>query len=104
MKTPPPFVSLVAPGRWLLKGADHLRAGLAELPVTIGLTGTQITLNFPANADERFAAALASSLRDLGFAFSYGQDWSPSAYLQHLRDHQALSGTFTEISWTAPGE
>ena len=48
-------------------------------------------------------ARLAAQLRDLGIAFSYGRDWSPSEVVQQLRDEGLFKGSFNEISWTRQG-
>ena len=54
-------------------------------------------------SDEK-KAEIFNRLRDMDVYFSYGREWCPSEVFEHLRDAGLLSGKFTMISWTAPGE
>jgi hypothetical protein len=100
-EAPPPFVRNVVPGRWVLSGAEHLMSKLAALPATMTTERDEIFLDFVPGTDEVLAARIAVGLRDLGIAFSDGKDWSPVAYLTHLKKQHLLDGDFTEIYWTA---
>jgi hypothetical protein len=102
----PPYVALITfSGRWYVENAEQLGAELAKLPVKVTSVGERrLALDFP--EDLQFQASLASSLRDLGFAF--GADHkiiSPSDFFASLRDkHQLITGPYTEIGWSGPGK
>ena len=47
---------------------------------------------------------LFQKLRDLGVAFSGGREWCPSEVFEYLRKTGLLSGSYTKISWSGPGD
>jgi hypothetical protein len=99
----PPFVSSVAPGTWVLESAQFLTEELASLNAAVSQDGDRLTLCH-SPSDDSAMAAIAVGLRSLGFYFSDGRDWSPKAYLHHLRDAGLFAGPIPEIYWTAPGK
>ncbi len=100
--TPPPFVSMVAPRKWVPSSAKELIGGLSSIPAAVSAHGETVTLQASGD-DEETAARIAESVRDLGVAFSAGKDWSPAAYIGFLKGKGAVAGQFTEIFWTEPG-
>lgn len=98
----PPFVRSVAPGIWVLEGAEKLVEQLGELDATISVDGGCLVLRH-SPTDDSAMAEMAMRLRALGFYFSDGRDWSPKAYVHHLRDIGLFTGPVSEISWSGPG-
>jgi hypothetical protein len=97
----PPFVSGVAPGTWLLEGAKSFADQLSSLGLNLIADGDQIAASH-SQTDDLTMAQIAIGLRDLGFYFSDGRDWSPKAFLHHLRDAGLLGGAVPVIFWTEP--
>jgi hypothetical protein len=54
--------------------------------------------------NETDKASIFDQLRRLGVCFSRGREWNPAEVFEHLRDLGLISGAFTEIAWTKPGE
>lgn len=102
-RRPPPYVSSAGPELW----AVHAPAGPRLALWSLGLRGFPIfgpmsarhrtPLDFPA------MGRLAMRLRDLGFAFSAGCDWSPAEMVRFLRDEGHVDGDFSEIAWGRDG-
>ncbi|MGE4324038.1 MAG: hypothetical protein AB7E60_13560 [Sphingobium sp.] len=99
----PPFVSGVAPGMWVLKGAKPFADQLTSLGLTLSGDGEQITASH-SYSDDLAMARVATELCALGFYFSDGRDWSPKAFLHHLRDAGLFIGAVPEIYWTKSGK
>jgi hypothetical protein len=45
---------------------------------------------------------LFSILRELGFAFSAGREWSPAEQFEELREKGLLQGKFSCVIWRGP--
>lgn len=100
--TPPPYVRSVAPGLWILKGAYSLLGELQKAPAVVATHDDQISLEAMAKGDEA-GANIAEFLRNLGLPFFADKEWSPIAYVEHLKRKGLISGRFVEIYRTASG-
>ncbi|WKD50705.1 hypothetical protein [Microbulbifer spongiae] len=49
-------------------------------------------------------AELFDKLRTLEVSFSSGKEWCPAEVFEYLREAGLLSGSFTKISWSGPGD
>lgn len=50
-------------------------------------------------------ARILTVLRDATFCFGFDEHgWSPASIFELLREKKMLTGTFNEISWSAPGK
>lgn len=54
-------------------------------------------------SNESEKVRLFTKLRELGIAFSAGQDWSPSEQFEELRDRGLITGKYKHIGWNRPG-
>jgi hypothetical protein len=99
----PPYVAEAGPQRWTIARCGGLRGplrglGFRRLPFSSTAT---LTARQPMSPAEM--ARIAAQLRDLGLAFGFGHDWSPSEMVQQLRAEGLFKGSFNEISWTRQG-
>jgi hypothetical protein len=95
----PPFVAVANPDFWVVKNSGGHRLALWMLGFHgfpfIGPMSVRYRrpLDFPA------MGRLATRLRDRGFAFSAGREWSPAEVVAFLRDEGHFEGHYTEIYW-----
>lgn len=101
--TIPPYVAMAEPERWVIKLSRELRVPLRKLGFRRFPFSSTAELRPRRPLTFEQMGVLASELRNLGVAFSYGHDWSPSEVVQHLRDEGHFRGSFVEISWTRTG-
>ena len=99
----PPYVSSVAPGIWVLESPHSLVEGFADLG-EVTCEGEQRFSLRHSPSDDCKMASVAAGLRSLGFHFADGRDWSPQAYLRHLRDAGQFAGPIPQISWLGSGK
>jgi hypothetical protein len=101
--TIPPYVAEAGPDRWVVKHSSGLRGplrmlGFRRFPFS---STAEMRPRLPLTFEQM--GVLAGELRNLGVAFSYGHDWSPSEVVQQLRDDGLFRGSFVEISWNRTG-
>jgi len=60
-------------------------------------------LSFIIERDED-RVAIFSLLRNMGFAFAGGREWSPAEQFEDMRDKGMLKGVFKCIVWRGPNE
>jgi hypothetical protein len=59
--------------------------------------------DFTINASSKQEKAkILAGLRDKGFYFSRGREWSPAEVFEWLREEGLIGGVFSEIYWTKP--
>ena len=97
----PPFVKQADKDYVLVHVADDsLCAGLESLGfMRVSTEDREMRIATPSKEDK---AHLLSTLRDRGFHFSRGREWSPAEIFEWLRDQKLVSGTFSEIYWLNP--
>lgn len=74
---------------------------LEAMGFLLDIKAAEYTLDVATSGEK---AEVFGKLRDLGFAFSAGPGWPPSALFEQFREDGLLSGEFVEIYWTGPGE
>ena len=60
-------------------------------------------LEVPSGSQEErdgFKANAFDLLRNAGFCFSVGREWSPSELFKYYRDLKMLSGEYKRLAWT----
>jgi len=92
---------MVAPGKWVISGLCRLECDVE--PATVSPNTDGLVISYSPDAEDIFAARIASQLNKLGLAFSAGKDWSPADYITFLKEKGLLREEFKEIYWTAPG-
>jgi ankyrin repeat protein len=105
-ETPSARVSFFTPGngKWILAGARSFFDRLSTLDGAVATIEGEDVILEAADTDDTAAARIAEVLRDLGFAFSAGRDWSPAVYIDHLKQTGLVCGEFLKIYWLAPGK
>jgi hypothetical protein len=103
MPSPPPYVAVADPTRWVVEHGSGLGWKLRRLGFHRWLPGLPFEAKFRRPLPFDRMGILAARLRDLGLAFSAGPDWSPSEVMQFLRDEGHIAGTFMEIAWVDGG-
>lgn len=95
----PPYIAVASPDFWLVKNPGGHRLALWML----GFRGFPFAGRMSARFRQPLGLAamgrLAARLRDRGFAFSAGRDWSPAEVAAYLRDERHCQGPFIEIYW-----
>ncbi len=95
----PPYVAVADPTFWLVKNLQGDRLTLWKLGFRgLPLVGS-MSARFRRPLDYPAMGRLAARLRDRGFAFSAGRDWSPAEVASYLRDEGHFEGPYTEIYW-----
>lgn len=96
-----PYVSYCDDDIKLKDVPDELAAQLIKSGAQKGLKDGEFS--FPIERDED-RITLFVRLRDWGFAFAAGREWSPAEQFEDLRDKGKLFGVFKCIVWRGPND
>ena len=95
----PPFVAVANPDFWLVKNPGGHRLALWMLAFRGFPFVGPMSARFRRPLDHSAMGRLATRLRDRGFAFSAGREWSPAEVVAFLRGEGHFAGPYAEIYW-----